>query len=225
MAFEDIKGFAFDMDGVLADTAKFHSIAWRQIAEEVGTAWTPGLAENLKGIDRMGSLDLILTTGGFSDDYDLVAREALATKKNDNYRELISTLTPKDALPGMHEFLAELKSAGYKMSIASASKNAGFIVERLGILDFFESIVDPASVSAGKPDPAIFAEAAKVLNLQPNQVVGLEDSGAGLQSINGAGQTSIGIGDATALAAADILFKDTSEVTLANIQANWPNSD
>lgn len=222
MAFEDIKGFAFDMDGVLADTAKFHSIAWRQIAEEVGTTWTLELAENLKGIDRMGSLDLILTTGGFSDDYDIAAREELATKKNDNYRNLISSLTPEDALPGMRAFLTELKAAGYKMSIASASKNAGFIVERLGISDFFEAIVDPASVVAGKPDPAIFAEAAKVLGFTPEQVVGLEDSGAGLQSINGAGETSIGIGDATALAAADILFADTSEVTLANIKSNWP---
>lgn len=222
MSFEEIKGFAFDMDGVLADTAKFHSIAWRQIAEEVGTTWTPELAENLKGIDRMGSLDLILTTGGLANQYDLAAREALATKKNDNYRELISTLTPADALPGMTVFLTELKQAGYKMSIASASKNAGFIVERLGIADFFEAIVDPASVAAGKPDPAIFSEAAKVLNLNPEQVVGLEDSGAGLQSINGAGEVSVGIGDATALSAADILFADTSEVTLANIKSKWP---
>jgi len=222
MTFDDIKGFAFDMDGVLADTAKFHSIAWRQIAEEVGTPWTPELAENLKGIDRMGSLDLILKTGGLSDKYDLSAREALAEKKNDNYRQLISGLTPDDALPGMREFLAELKAAGYRMSIASASKNAGFIVERLGISDYFEAIVDPASVSAGKPDPAIFSEAAKVLDLAPEEVVGLEDSAAGLQSINGAGETSVGIGDATALKAADILFTSTKDVTLANIKANWP---
>lgn len=222
MLFEDIKGFAFDMDGVLADTAKFHSIAWRQIAEEVGTPWTPELAENLKGIDRMGSLDLILKTGGFADDYDQSAREALATKKNDNYRALIANLTPDDILPGMYDFLVELKQQGYKMSIASASKNAGFIVERLGIADFFEAIVDPAAVSAGKPDPAIFSAAADVLGLAPTQVVGLEDSGAGIQSINGAGETSVGIGAADALRDADILFKDTSEVTLAHIKGDWP---
>lgn len=222
MTFENIKGFAFDMDGVLADTAKFHSIAWRQIAEEVGTTWTPELAENLKGIDRMGSLDLILTTGGMADEYDLAAREALATKKNDNYRNLISELTPNDALPGMREFLAELKAAGYKMSIASASKNAGFIVDRLGIADYFEAIVDPASVAAGKPDPAIFKAAADVLNLAPEEVIGLEDSGAGIQSINGAGEMSVGIGDADALSDADILFASTKDVTLANIKSNWP---
>lgn len=222
MTFEDIKGFAFDMDGVLADTAKFHSIAWRQIAEEVGTPWTPELAENLKGIDRMGSLDLILKSGGFSDQYDLSARETLANKKNENYRQLISGLTPDDTLPGMHDFLEELKASGYKMSIASASKNAGFIVERLGISDFFEAIVDPASVAAGKPDPAIFAEAAKVLDLSPDQVIGLEDSGAGIQSINGAGETSVGIGDADALRDADILFATTKDVKLANIKLHWP---
>jgi beta-phosphoglucomutase len=217
--FADIKGFAFDMDGVLADTARFHTVAWRQIADEVGTTWTPELEEGLKGIDRMGSLALILEAGDHADEYDQAAREALAEKKNTNYRELISTLTPEDALPGMHAFLDELRAGGYKMSVASASKNAPFIIERLGMTDYFDGVVDPASVAAGKPDPAIFAAAADLLGLPHDQVIGLEDSAAGLKSINGAGETSVGIGDATILAEADINFASTADVTLAAIEA------
>ncbi|MFL2020295.1 beta-phosphoglucomutase [Weissella hellenica] len=219
--FTTIKGFAFDMDGVLADTAKFHTVAWHQIADEVGTTWTPELEESLKGIDRMGSLALIMDAGGVADKYDQTARENLATKKNTHYRELISTLTPDDILPGMQKFLTELKAAGYQMSVASASKNAPFIIERLGLTDYFKAVVDPASVTAGKPDPAIFAAAADVLGLQPSEVIGIEDSAAGIQSINGAGETSVGIGDKDVLKAANINFGSTADVTLAAIEAAW----
>ena len=216
--FDVIKGFAFDMDGVLADTARFHTIAWRKIADEVGTTWTKELEEGLKGIDRMGSLALIISAGGHDDEYDQSAREALAEKKNTNYRELISTLTPADILPGMQQFLDELKAANYQLSVASASKNAPFIIERLGLADYFEAVVDPASVAVGKPDPAIFAAAAKVLNLEPGQVIGLEDSAAGIQSINGAGEISIGIGDVNVLTEANVNFGKTADVTLDAIK-------
>lgn len=197
--FTTIKGFAFDMDGVLADTAKFHTVAWHQIADEIGTTWTPELAESLKGIDRMGSLALIMAAGGVAEQYDQAEREKLAVKKNTHYRELISTLTPDDILPGMKSFLDELKAAGYQMSVASASKNAPFIIERLGLVHYFQAVVDPASVTAGKPDPAIFSAAADVLQLQPAEVIGIEDSSAGIQSINAAGETSVGIGDKNVL--------------------------
>ncbi|GAK30422.1 beta-phosphoglucomutase [Weissella oryzae SG25] len=217
ITFDEIKGFAFDMDGVLADTARFHAIAWRQIADEVGTTWTEELAEALKGIDRMGSLDLILQAGDVAEQYDLPAREALANKKNDNYRALISKLTSADALPGIFPFLDELLAAGYKMSIASASKNAPFIVERLGMEKYFDAIVDPASVKAGKPDPAIFAAAAAAIDLAPEVVVGLEDSAAGIKSINDAGELSIGIGDSTVLHEAALNFASTAELSLAKI--------
>ena len=219
VAFEDIEGFAFDMDGVLADTARFHAIAWHQIADEVGTVWDDELAEALKGIDRMGSLKLILEHGNVAEKYDAVARDALATKKNDNYRNLIATLTPADALPGMLDFLESLQTAGYKMSIASASKNAPFIVERLGMQKYFDAIVDPASLSAGKPDPAIFIAAAAAIELAPEKVIGLEDSAAGIKSINAAGELSIGIGDSKVLHEADLNFATTADVTLARIKA------
>lgn len=217
ISFTNVKGFAFDLDGVLADTARFHEIAWHQIADELGTEWTSQLSESLKGIDRMTSLEKILAAGNRTSDFSEEEKKALTDKKNDNYRELISTLTPKDILPGMENFLKELKNAGYKMSVASASKNAPFIIERLGLTDYFEAIVDPDSVSYGKPDPAIFVAAAGVLGLAPEQVIGVEDSAAGIQSINDAGEISIGIGNSRILKEAQVNFSSTSEVALSEI--------
>ena len=217
MKFADIKGFAFDLDGVIADTAKFHSQAWHQTATKVGTEWTPELQEALKGVSRMDSLEMILKAGGHENDYSLAEKEALAAEKNDNYGKLIATLTPADILPWMQAFLDELRAGGYQMALASASKNAPKILKYLGLTDYFVGIVDPATLHAGKPDPEIFARAAEVMNLPADQVAGLEDSAAGIQSINGAGELSIGIGDQ--LSAATVKFTDTAQVSLANLRA------
>ncbi|HJA72956.1 MAG TPA: beta-phosphoglucomutase [Candidatus Limosilactobacillus faecipullorum] len=217
MKFEELKGFAFDLDGVIADTAKFHSQAWHQTADKVGTTWTPELQEALKGVSRMDSLEMILKAGGHENDYTQAEKEALAAEKNENYGKLIATLTPDDILPGMKAFLDELIANGYKLSLASASKNAPKILKYLGLTDYFVGIVDPATLHAGKPDPEIFARAAEILDLPANQVAGLEDSSAGIESINGAGELSIGIG--SQLTAAKVKFNSTAEVSLANIKA------
>lgn len=216
MQFSDIKGFAFDMDGVIADTARFHGQAWHQLADKVGTKWTPELAASLKGVSRMDSLELILKAGGHENDYTQEQKEALAAEKNANYIKLVETLTPADILPGMKDFLDELKADGYHLVLASASKNAPKVLQYLKLTDSFEGIVDPAKLSKGKPDPEIYVEAAKTMNLPTNQVAGVEDAQAGIQSINGAGELSIGIG--SDLQDADVKFNDTSEVSLAAIK-------
>ncbi|WP_251545616.1 beta-phosphoglucomutase [Limosilactobacillus caecicola] len=217
MNFADIKGFAFDMDGVIADTARFHGQAWHQLADKVGTTWTPELADALKGVSRMDSLELILKAGGHENDYTQAEKEALAAEKNDNYIKLVETLTPADILPGMKAFLDELKANGYHLVLASASKNAPKVLQYLQLTDYFEGIVDPAKLTKGKPDPEIYVEAAKTMNLPANQVAGVEDAQAGIQSINGAGELSIGIG--SSLQDADVKFADTSEVSLDAIKA------
>ena len=216
MKFEDLKGFAFDLDGVIADTARFHGQAWHQLADKVGTEWTPELADSLKGVSRMDSLELILKAGGHENDYTQEEKEALATEKNDNYIKLVETLTPADILPGMKNLLDELKDNGYHIVLASASKNAPKVLKYLQITDYFEGIVDPAKLSHGKPDPEIYSEAAKLMNLPANQVAGLEDAQAGVESINRAGEVSIGFG--ASLKAAAVKFDDTSEVSLAAIK-------
>ena len=216
MKFEDLKGFAFDLDGVIADTARFHGQAWHQLADKVGTEWTPELADSLKGVSRMDSLELILKAGGHENDYTQEEKEALATEKNDNYIKLVETLTPADILPGMKNLLDELKDNGYHIVLASASKNAPKVLKYLQITDYFEGIVDPAKLSHGKPDPEIYSEAAKLMNLPANQVAGLEDAQAGVESINRAGEVSIGFG--ASLKDAAVKFDDTSEVSLAAIR-------
>ena len=216
MKFEDLKGFAFDLDGVIADTARFHGQAWHQLADKVGTEWTPELADSLKGVSRMDSLELILKAGGHENEYTQEQKEALATEKNDNYIKLVETLTPADILPGMKNLLDELKDNGYHIVLASASKNAPKVLKYLQITDYFEGIVDPAKLSHGKPDPEIYSEAAKLMNLPANQVAGLEDAQAGVESINRAGEVSIGFG--ASLKDAAVKFDDTSEVSLAAIK-------
>ena len=216
MKFEDLKGFAFDLDGVIADTARFHGQAWHQLADKVGTEWTPELADSLKGVSRMDSLELILKAGGHENDYTQEEKEALATEKNDNYIKLVETLTPADILPGMKNLLDELKDNGYHIVLASASKNAPKVLKYLQITDYFEGIVDPAKLGHGKPDPEIYSEAAKLMNLPANQVAGLEDAQAGVESINRAGEVSIGFG--ASLKDAAVKFDDTSEVSLAAIK-------
>ena len=216
MSFEDLKGFAFDLDGVIADTARFHGQAWHQLADKVGIEWTPELADSLKGVSRMDSLELILKAGGHENDYSQDEKVALATEKNDNYIKLVETLTPADILPGMKDFLDELKANGYHIVLASASKNAPKVLKYLQITDYFEGIVDPAKLTHGKPDPEIYSEAAKLMNLPANQVAGLEDAQAGIESINRASETSIGFG--ASLKDADVKFDQTSEVSLAAIK-------
>lgn len=217
--FAAIKGFVFDLDGVITDTSVFHSQAWHQIADKVGVSWDDQLADALKGISRMDSLNLILARGHRENDFTPDQKAALAAEKNTNYLALVNQMTPANILPGITDFLAELQAHGYAMSLASASKNAPLVLSKLGLGHYFTKAVGPATLTHGKPDPEIFRRGAEILNLSPAECIGVEDAAAGVQSINGAGETSIGIGDPTVLAAADINFTDTTQLTLANIQS------
>ena len=217
MKFKDLKGFAFDLDGVIADTARFHTQAWHQLADKVGTTWTPELQESLKGVGRMDSLELILKAGGHENDYTQAEKEALAAEKNDNYLRLVETLTPADVLLGMQAFLDDIRAKGYQMVLASASKNAPKVLKYLKLSDYFDGIVNPASVKHGKPAPDIYIAAAEMMNLPIANVAGLEDAQAGVQAINDAGELSIGIG--AGLDDADIRFDATKDVTLEAIKA------
>lgn len=214
--FDDILGFAFDLDGVIADTAKFHAVAWQKIAQQVGTPWTEELAASLKGVSRMDSLELILRASGKQNDYSKEQKEALAAKKNANYVALIKTLTPDDILPGMAAFIAELRQKNYRLVVASASKNAPVILAQLGLADSFDGIVDPTAVAAGKPAPDIYVAAARLMKLPNKAVAGVEDALAGIAAIKAAGQLAIGIGN---LPQADVKFKTTDELSLAALQA------
>lgn len=216
--FSDIKGFTFDLDGVITDTAKFHEQAWRQLASELHVNWSDELGNQLKGIGRMDSLNMILAASGEQDKYSEEEKQAFSVQKNTHYVELIQKITPADILPGITAFLAEIKDRGYVASIASASKNAPKILQKLGITDNFVGIVDPATLSHGKPDPEIFIKAGQLLQLEPHQIIGLEDASAGVQAIKAAGQTALGIGESAKSADPQLWVESTVEITLEKIE-------
>lgn len=216
--FEQIKGFIFDLDGVIADTSVFHAKAWHQLADKLGVTWTEDLANQLKGVGRMDSLNLILKSGGKESDYTEDEKVKYATEKNDNYLSLLKGLTDKDILPGMKEFIEDLSANNYLISLASSSKNSPKVLEALDLEKYFDARVDPSTLKNGKPDPEIYVRGAEVLNLRPEECIGLEDAVSGIKSVNGAHETSVGIGDPEILNEADINFTDTSQVTLANIK-------
>lgn len=218
MKFTDIRGFILDLDGVISNTSVLHSQAWQQIAHKVETPWHPKLAEELKGVGRMDSLNLILRRGRRRVKYSLEDKVILTEEKNKLYIELVNKMTPDDILPGIKAFLDSLKANHYPIALASASRNAPLVLEKLQLTDYFDQIVDPAKLRKGKPDPEIFATGAKLLGLLPEECIGIEDSAVGITAINAAGETSIGIGARHVLRDAHINFADTRDLTLENIK-------
>lgn len=215
--FKDIRGFIFDLDGVIADTSIYHSQAWHQLADELGVAWSDELADNLKGVSRMDSLELILKAGGKTDAYTQEEKVAYATQKNTNYLALLKNMDASAILPGIQDFLDDLRAQHYQLALSSASKNSPLVLEQLGLADYFPERVDPATLKHGKPDPEIFARGAELLHLAPEVCIGIEDAKVGVEAINAAGEISIGIGDPQVLHEADINFDDTRSLTLHNI--------
>jgi beta-phosphoglucomutase len=195
------KAVIFDLDGVITDTAHYHYLAWKQLAESEGVPFDQAFNENLKGVDRMGSLQLILA--GSSKRYSLEQKLALADSKNRHYQQLISTMTAADLLPGAVEALAAVRAAGLKIGLASVSKNAFTVLERLGIGERFDYVVDAARIRNSKPDPEIFLNAADTLGVAPADCLGVEDAVAGVASIKAAGMVALGIGKPEVLLDAD----------------------
>lgn len=212
-----IKGFIFDLDGVLTDTAEYHYLAWKKLADRLGIQLDRKMNEQLKGISRMDSLDRILAIGNQMDRYTLEEKEKLADEKNEDYKELILEVTPNDLLPGIANLLADLRAKDIRLALASASKNGPVIMERLGIADMFDTVVDPATLAKGKPDPEIFIKGAQQLKLKPIECVGVEDAQAGIKSINAAGIFSVGVGTKEMMKEADYAVTSTQELKLEEI--------
>jgi beta-phosphoglucomutase len=198
------KAVIFDLDGVITDTARYHYLAWKRLADSQGVHFDEEANEHLKGIDRMGSLDLILA--GAARQYTPEEKLALAHDKNEYYKELISSMSPADLLPGAVQALDACRAAGLKIGLASVSKNAFSVLDSLGIRDKFDYAVDAATIARGKPDPEIFLKAARELGVPPEDCFGVEDAVAGVASIKAAGMFALGIGDPAILRQADIVI-------------------
>lgn len=196
-----IQACIFDLDGVIVDTAVYHYQAWKRLANELGFDFTEAQNERLKGISRMRSLELILEWGGIHKTN--AEQQELATRKNEWYVEMINQMTPREILPGAKEFLEEVRSAGLKTALGSASKNSSTILERTGLLPLFDAIVDGNTVTASKPDPEVFLKGAAALGIAPEHCVVFEDAIAGIEAARAAGMKAVGIGERETLTAAD----------------------
>ncbi|HBN96366.1 MAG TPA: beta-phosphoglucomutase [Firmicutes bacterium] len=196
----DLRLAIFDLDGVIVDTARYHYLAWKRLGDEMGIEFTRKDNERLKGVSRMRSLDILLEIGQQEKRYG--EKEQLAAKKNAWYVEYINQMDTSEILPGVLPFLDELRAAGIKIALGSASKNARIILERVALTDYFDVIVDGNLVSKAKPNPEVFALSASLLNTAPQNAVVFEDAQAGIEAALRAEMTAIGVGDPHILAAA-----------------------
>ncbi len=202
----------FDLDGVLTDTAKYHYLAWKKLADELGFSFTIENNELLKGVSRIRSFEIILEINNASDKYTEEEKNTLANKKNEYYKEYVETLTKNDILPGVSDFISKAKEEGIKCAVASISKNAARILERLEISNLFDYIADAAKVANPKPHPEIFTVCAEALNVAPSKCIGFEDAQAGIEAIHAANMMSVGIGVSVTSIEPDLSLKSTSEL-------------
>ena len=206
------KAFIFDLDGVIVDTAKFHYLAWKELANELGFDFTEEQNEDLKGVSRVASLEILLKIGKIK--LSKERKEELLKEKNEQYLGYIAKMGQDEILPGIKNILQYLKGNEIPFSLGSASKNARLILRILGLYDLFDAIVDGNDVSSAKPDPEVFLIAAKKLNKDPIDCIVIEDAQAGIKAAHNANMISIGIGDKKVLNEARFVLNDTSELTV-----------
>lgn len=200
------KAFIFDLDGVIVDTAKYHYLAWQKIANALNIDFTHEHNELLKGVSRVRSLDIILELGNIQASQE--DKDKWLIQKNEDYLTYLVDMNESEILPGVLPVLEFLKEKKQAIALGSASKNARPILEKTGIISFFDVIVDGNDVTNAKPDPEVFLKAARLLNISPTDSIVFEDSVAGVQAANIGKMTSVGIGSKTVLHEAKYIFED-----------------
>lgn len=211
------KAFIFDLDGVIVDTAKYHYLAWKKIANELGIDFTHDHNELLKGVSRVRSLDIILELGNIQASQE--DKNKWLIQKNEDYLSYLIDMDESEILPGVMPVLQFLKDKEQGIALGSASKNAKPILEKTGIMNYFDVVVDGNDVSNAKPDPEVFLQAARLLNASNENSIVFEDSVAGIQAANIANMTSIGIGDKEVLSEAQYIFPDFTHIDISFIEA------
>lgn len=210
-----IKACIFDLDGVIVDTAKFHYLAWKRLADEQGIPFTEHDNEQLKGISRMESLDILLSLG--SRKVDEKSKAEMATRKNEWFVDYITAMKPDEIFPGVKTLLEDLRNKKFKVGLASSSKNAGTVLDRLGIANLFDCVVDGTMIKNSKPDPEVFLLAAERLNVPPETCVVFEDAEAGVEAAHRAGMKSVGIGSPAILGEAELVIPRTGDFKIEQL--------
>ncbi len=209
----------FDLDGVICDTAKYHFIAWKHIAESLGIEFNLIDNEALKGVSRVDSLSQILKKGGIS--ISDTQFESYLLKKNEEYLTLVDQMKSEDVLPGVEAFLRSLQQSHMKMVLCSASKNAPLILEKIGLTHYFDAIIDGNQVGKGEPSPEVFIKGANAVGAQPNETVVFEDAVAGIEAANRGGFMSIGVGDSHVLRNAKLVIPGFADFNLDDLNAEY----
>lgn len=205
-----IEAFIFDLDGVITDTAEYHYLAWKELANKIDIEIDREFNETLKGISRMESLERILIHGNKQNDFTIEEKNIMANDKNMYYVSLIENITPEDILPGISELLDNIKSNNIKIGLASASKNAVMVLNNLKLINYFDFIADASKCKNSKPAPDIFLMALKGLNVEAKNCIGIEDAYSGIEAINASGMYSVGVGDKEILKNANLVVEDTT---------------
>lgn len=213
MGIRMIKGFIFDLDGVLTDTAEYHYRGWKRLADELGISFTREDNEALRGIPRRESLMLILKGHQYPEEQILEMME----RKNQYYLEFIRDITPRDLLPGARELLEEIHAAGLKSALGSASKNAPEVVQRLGLAKLLDAISHGGSVERQKPSPDLFLYAVDQLSLRPAECIVVEDAASGIEAARAGGFRSVGLGPRERVGKADIILPSLKGIHLNEI--------
>lgn len=207
------RGFIFDLDGVIVDTAKYHYLAWKKMANELGFDFTEEENEQLKGVSRVKSLEILLDIGRITkSDRE---KEFLAKQKNELYLTLIEGLNSDDLLPGSKHFVLDARDKVIKIALGSASRNAAYILRKLGIAHLFDARVDGTMVSKAKPNPEVFTKAANLLGLDPKNCLVFEDAQAGIDAAKNAGMKCIGIGNNNVLKGANKVVSGLDQLTVS----------
>ena len=188
------QGVIFDLDGVICFTDKFHYEAWKAMADEIGVYFDETINNRLRGVSRMASLDIILERADRT--YTQEEKEALAERKNNNYKKLLEKMNPADLSKEVKTTLDTLRSMGCLLAIGSSSKNAKFILKQLGLEGYFDAISDGTNITRSKPDPQVFQMAAQFLNLRPEECLVVEDAVAGIDAAKDGGFAAAGLGEA-----------------------------
>ncbi|MFT4031998.1 MAG: beta-phosphoglucomutase [Siphonobacter sp.] len=199
-----LKACLFDLDGVIVDTAIYHYKAWKRLANELGFDFTEHQNEELKGISRMESLELILKWGGVTLTQE--EKEHWATLKNGWYLEYVNQMTPAEVLPGVKDFLEMLRDNKIKIALGSASKNAPLILERIDMKAYFDAIIDGTQTTKSKPDPEVFLLGAKALHIPPAECIVFEDAVAGIEAAHRGGMKAVGVGSPAVLTEANLVI-------------------
>lgn len=210
----NLKGAIFDLDGVIVDTAKYHYLAWRRLAQELGFEFTEKDNERLKGVSRMRSLEILLEVGGMTGRFGQAELDEMARRKNEWYVEYISKMKEDEILPGAAECLKACRARGIRTSLGSASKNSGLILNNLGLRPLFDAIVDGNRTQRAKPDPEVFLLAASDLGLQPGECVVFEDAQAGIEAAKAGGMTAVACGRPEDLTGWDFIIRGLFEVDM-----------